>query len=73
MATLKSPIITIGQYVLALHPKAFYEVDFMNVENNNVFEGFNIWLLHVIAFLVFVLNVVVINSALEMVNFSCDS
>ncbi len=42
----------------------------MNVENNNV-EGLYMAITCVV-FPVFVLNVVVINSAPKMVNFSCD-
>jgi hypothetical protein len=55
--------------MLALGSKAF-EVDFMNVDNNNI-EG--LYMVTIcIAFLIFVLNIAIINSTPKMVNVSCD-
>jgi len=56
MSMLKSPIIKVGQYV-GIKSKSFWSW-FMNVENNNV-EGLYMASTCII---VFVLNVVVINS-----------
>ncbi len=58
----------IGQYV-GIMSKSFWNW-FMNVENNNV-EGLYM-VITCITFLVFVLNVVVINSTPKMLNVSCD-
>ncbi len=64
---LKSSIITVGQYVNN-RSKSFSSW-FMNVENNNIECLY--MAITCISFLVFVLNVVIINLAPKIVNVSC--
>ncbi len=65
---LNHPLLRLHN-MLALGSKAF-EVDFMNVDNNNI-EG--LYMVTIcIAFLIFVLNIAIINSTPKMVNVSCD-
>jgi hypothetical protein len=64
MSMLKSPIIMVGQYV-GIRSKSF-DILFMNVENKNV-EGSYI-IITFYNFLIFVLNVVVINLTPKIIN-----